>query len=111
MKEVKFVERVHQWEGKAIVRAEGELKEVNLGVITTDKKLKETGVKELFEAAADFPHGVIAVEVVKLDDISTTYVMSSDDFKKYGKATTIEETTPAEDAAATCEPVPDQNNS
>jgi hypothetical protein len=76
---VRVTEVTHQWEGKAIVRVEGQLKEIPLGVAQSDKKLKETGAKELFTA----PEGTIAMEVTKNADIITTYEMPINEFKKY----------------------------
>lgn len=80
MKEVKFSEIVHQWSGLAVVKQDGVYSEVQLGVVTTDKKLKETGVKELFEAKK--PVGTISISVEKLVDITTVYKMNLDEFKK-----------------------------
>jgi len=80
-KKVTLTEVMHQWEGKAIVRENGELKEVNLGVAQSEKKLKETGAKELFKA----PENTIAIEVVKNADVITTYEMDSAEFKKVAK--------------------------
>ncbi|MDF2606598.1 MAG: hypothetical protein K0S34_793 [Bacillales bacterium] len=78
-KKVKFTEVTHQWEGRAIIREEGQLKDVNLGVAQSDKKLKETGAKELFK---ELPKGTITVEVVKLSDVIITYVADVEEFKK-----------------------------
>jgi hypothetical protein len=77
MKKVSFTEVMHQWGGKAIVRENGELKEVDLGVAQSSLKLKESGAKNLFNA----PEGTIAIEVTKLTDVTTTYEMSAEDFK------------------------------
>lgn len=82
MKQVKLVEKLHQWEGTAIVRGENGLEEINLGVVQDERKLKETGAKELFD---NIPSGAIAVEVKKLDDITFTYEMDSEEFKKVAK--------------------------
>lgn len=88
-KQVKMVEVTHQWQGKGILRGDdGVLKEVELGTVSTEKKLKETGVKELFKEG-NVPAGLIAIEVIKLDDVKITYVADSDEFKKIAK---IEET-------------------
>jgi hypothetical protein len=89
---VKFTERVHQWGGKAIIRLDGELSEIDLGTVTTDKKLKETGVKELFKKKENVADGCIAIEVFKLDDVKTTYVMDSDTFKELAEIQDREET-------------------
>jgi major membrane immunogen (membrane-anchored lipoprotein) len=81
-KKVTLTEVQHQWQGKAIVRENGELKEVDLGVKQSDKKLKETGAKELFTV---LPKGTITVEVVKNVDVRTVYEMSAEEFKKVAK--------------------------
>jgi hypothetical protein len=95
-KKVKFTEVTHQWEGTAIVRDSSGLREVNLGVIGSDKKLKEVGAKELF---TKLPEGTITVEVKKLDDVSITYVCEVEDFKKIAKVEVITEETPNQEQA------------
>jgi hypothetical protein len=78
MKKVRFTEVMHQWLGTAIVRTEEGLKEVPLGVMHTDKKLKETGAKELF---TNIPTGTITVEAKKNCDVITTYEADVNKFK------------------------------
>ena len=94
-KTVKYSEVLHQWAGIAIVREDGTLKEVSLGVVHTDKKLKETGVKELF---TELPKGTIAVEVVKNVDVVTVYEMDVEEFTKIAKVVKVDES--AEEAQA-----------
>lgn len=92
-KKVKLIEKTHQWLGKGIVRGEdATIKEIELGVQTTDKKLKETGAKELFKNAR-IPSGstLIAVEVEKLDDVSVVYEMDANDFKEMAKVVGTQE--------------------
>lgn len=89
MKKIKFTEVTHQWEGTAIVRTvEGTLQEINLGVAQSDKKLKEVGAKELFK---NLPEGTITTEVKKLTDVTVTYVLDSEEFKKIAKIEEITE--------------------
>ncbi len=87
-KTVKYTETVKQWEGIAIVRDSEGLKEIPLGVATTDKKLKETGAKELFQ---NIPLGTIAVEVKKLDDVSTVYELDVEKFKELAEVSEVHE--------------------
>lgn len=90
-KMISFTEVTHQWEGTAIARdAEGKLQEIALGVVGSDKKLKEVGAKELFKT---LPVGTITVEVKKLDDVSITYEADAEVFKSIAKVVeTAEET-------------------
>jgi hypothetical protein len=98
MKTIKYTEVTHQWEGTAIVRTEGQLTEVNLGVVGSDKKLKETGAKELF---TNLPEGTITVEVKKLTDVIITYEADASEFKKIAKVveTPTEENPTSEQSA------------
>jgi len=85
---VKFNEVMHQWEGTAIVRTSEGLKEKDLGIMQSDKKLKEVGAKELFEGIYEAENSndtVIAIEVKKICDILSTYEMDSEEFKKVAK--------------------------
>lgn len=82
---IKYTERLHQWGGKSIIRLDGELSEIDLGTVTTDKKLKETGVTQLFKEKSDIVEGSIAIEVFKLDDVKTTYVLDSELFKEFAE--------------------------
>lgn len=101
MKKVKFTEVTHQWEGTAIVRAEGSIKEVNLGVAGTDKKLKEVGAKELFK---NLPEGTITVEVKRLSDVTITYELDSEVFKTHATVVpTPTEATPEVESTVTAE--------
>jgi len=96
---VKFTEVQHQWLGTAIVRNPETkvLEEVSLGVVQSDKKLKEVGAIELF---TELPIGTVAVEVTKLVDVITTYEMDSEEFKKVAKLSdTPTETVPHEEAS------------
>lgn len=90
-KKVKFTEVTHQWEGTAIVRKDGKLEEVSLGVVGSDKKLKETGAKELF---TNLPEGTITVEVKKLTDVVLTYEADAEEFKKIAKVVETAEESP-----------------
>jgi hypothetical protein len=92
-KKIKFIEVTHQWEGTAIVRKDNVLHEVPLGVVGSDKKLKETGAKELF---SNLPEGTITVGAKKLDDVVITYVADSEEFKKIATVEEITEETIAE---------------
>jgi hypothetical protein len=92
MKEVKFVESLHVWEGTAIVKEDGAFKEIPLGSFQTDKKLKETGANEDFKKMEGCPKDTIAIQVKKLEDVSTTYVMDSEEFMKVAKALKSETT-------------------
>jgi hypothetical protein len=97
MKLIKVTEVTHQWKGTAITRnSEGQLNEVKLGVIGSDKKLKETGAKELFR---NLPTGTITLEVEKLADISITYEVSVEEFKKIAKVVKTPTETPVEATA------------
>jgi hypothetical protein len=78
MKMIKFTEVTHQWKGTAIVRKDGVLTEVELGVVGSDKKLKEVGAKEFFKD--NLPDGTITVEVEKLSDVVITYELDSEVF-------------------------------
>jgi major membrane immunogen (membrane-anchored lipoprotein) len=91
MRTIKYTESTHQWQGTAIVREEGQLKEDDLGIMTSDKKLKEVGAKELF---TKLPDGTITVEVKKLTDISITYEADSEEFKKISKVVETAEEQP-----------------
>jgi hypothetical protein len=82
-KKVKLTEVTHQWEGIAIVREEGLLKEIPLGVEGTTLKLKETGAKELFKNR--LPENLVALEVKKNADVTIEYEMESEEFKKLAK--------------------------
>ena len=82
-KKIKHVVTTHQWEGKAIVEENGELKYKNLGVIESEKRLTEVGAKELFKDSTDA--NTKAIEVKKLDDVKIAYEMSLDEFLKYAK--------------------------
>lgn len=88
MKTIRFTEVTHQWKGTAIVRNnEGKIQEIDLGIAQSDKKLKETGAKELFKV----PENTIAIEVEKLTDISITYELNSEDFKQIAKVVEVDE--------------------
>lgn len=89
-KMVKYVEKTHQWVGVGIVRENGSLTEVDLGVITTDKKLKETGAKQLFKEK-ELPLGLVAIEVKKLDDVKITYELDVESFKELAKVVDTQE--------------------
>ena len=91
MKTVKFTETIKQWEGVAITRKDGQLHEMIMGVVTTDKNLKETGVKELFKEHNLIPVDTITVEVRKLQDIVTVYELELDKFKELAKISDIRE--------------------
>jgi len=89
MKKIKFTETTHQWSAMAIVRnTEGVIEEVAIGVAQSDKKLKETGAKELFKK---LPEGTITVEVKKLDDVVVTYSADVEEFKKIATVEEIQE--------------------
>ncbi len=79
IKYVKKKEVVHQWKGSAVVKTkDGQLKEIELGVKKSDKRLTEVGAKELFEK----PEGLIALNATKLDDIVKVYRLPLDKFKE-----------------------------
>lgn len=78
IKYIKTKEVIHQWRGSAVVRISGELKEIDLGIKKSSKRLTDVGAKELFEK----PEGLIAINVEKLDDIEKVYRMKLEDFKK-----------------------------
>lgn len=82
MKKIKFTEVTHQWKGTAIVRKDGQLNEVDLGVVGSEKKLKEVGAKDLFK---NLPEGTITVEVKKLSDVEITYEADVEKFKSIAK--------------------------
>lgn len=90
-KTIKVKETVKQWEGIAIVREDGQLKEIPLGVVTTDKKLKETGVKELFKEQNLIPQTTLTIEVKKLDDVVTVYEVELEKLKEIAKVVEVVE--------------------
>ena len=86
MAKVKFIEKIHSWKGSAIIKNNDGLHEVDLGVAQSDKKLKETGAKELFtEQAKGIEGKLISIEVEKLADIETVDSMDSEEFKNVAK--------------------------
>lgn len=86
MKQVKLVVKNHVFLGSAIVRdSEGTLKEINLGRLTTIKKMTEKGMeKEFLEVIknTEMPseYGLVGIDVRKLDDETYTYTMSQEEF-------------------------------
>jgi hypothetical protein len=82
MKEIRVTEVKHQWQGSAIVKDAEGLKELDLGVVESCKKLKEKGAKELF---TKLPDGTIAVQVKRLSDVTFEYVADAEEFKKIAK--------------------------
>jgi hypothetical protein len=99
MKTVKFKEVVKQWEGIAIVREDGQLKEIPLGVVHTDKKLKETGVKDLFKSLNLVPQNAITIEVKKNEDVVTVYEVELDKLKEISKVVEVGAYEPTEEIA------------
>lgn len=100
-KTVKLTEITHQWEGIAIVRENGILTEKPLGVMCSTLKLKETGAKELFKDV--LPPSLVALEVKKNADVTITYEMDSEEFKKIARVAEPIEQAPVEE-----EPQPNQ---
>ena len=88
-KKIKYVVVTHQWEGKAIVEENGELKYKNLGVVGSEKRLTEVGAKKLFENS--ITDNTKTIEVNKLDDVKVTYEMSLNDFLKNAVVVDTEE--------------------
>ena len=97
-KKVRYNETVKQWSAVAIVREEGQLKEVSIGVVQTEKKLKETGVKELFKNLGLIPANTITIEVEKNADVVTAYEVDVEKFKEIAQVVKVDESHDTEEA-------------
>ena len=82
-KKVIYKEKLRNFKGTGVVKnLDGTLKEIALGELTTDKRMTETGMKEVFKERVQLQDGekLIAIEVDRLEDKIIVYSMPVEDF-------------------------------
>ena len=82
-KKVIYKEKLRNFKGTGVVKnLDGTLKEIALGELTTDKRMTETGMKEVFKERVNLQDGekLIAIEVDRLEDKIIVYSMPVEDF-------------------------------
>ena len=90
-KKVIYKEKLRIFRGTGVVKTvNGTLRETSLGTIPTEKRMTETGMKEIFKERVKLQDGekLIAIEVERLEDETIVYAMPVDEFVKH--ATVIE---------------------
>ena len=84
-KKVIYKEKLRNFKGTGVIKnLDGTLKERSLGDLTTDKRMTETGMKEVFKERVNLQDGekLIAIEVDRLEDRIIIYSMPVEDFKR-----------------------------
>ena len=84
-KKVIYKEKLRNFKGTGVIKnLDGTLKEISLGVVTTGKRMTETGMKEVFKERVNLQDGekLIAIEVDRLEDRIIIYSMPVEDFKR-----------------------------
>lgn len=82
-KKVTYKKKLRIFKGTAVVKnIDGTLKEISLKEITTDKRMTETGMIEVFKERVELQDGekLIAIEVERLKDRIIVYSMPVVDF-------------------------------
>ena len=82
-KKVIYKEKLRNFKGTGVIKnLDGTLKEISLGELTTDKRMTETGMKEVFKERVNLQDGekLIAIEVDRLEDKIIVYSMPVEDF-------------------------------
>ena len=84
-KKVIHKEKLRNFKGTGVVKnLDGTLKEISIGELTTDKRMTETGMKEVFKERVNLQDGekLVGIEVERLEDRIIIYSMPVEDFKR-----------------------------